>query len=137
MTIHIKATVRNSMLAAINTAANAGSSLATIEVRSGTQAANADAADAGTVLATFTCYDPAFETPASGVMDLDANADLTATAAATGTATWARMKDSDGVVVFDGSVTASGGGGDYIITSTSVVSGQTVTLTVGALTQPA
>lgn len=135
MTIHIKSTVRNAMLSALNTAANAGAAAATIEVRSGTQPANADAADVGTVLATFTCADPAFETPASGVMDLDANPDLTATAAATGTASWARMKDSDGNVVFDGSVGTSGA--DFIITSTSIVSGQTVTLTVGALTQPA
>jgi hypothetical protein len=135
MTIHIKSTVRNDMLAALNVAANAGSGAATIELRSGTQPANADAADVGTVLATFTCADPAFETPASGSMDVDANPDLTATASATGTASWARMKDSNGVVVFDGSVGTSGA--DYTITSTSIVSGQTVTLTVGALTLPA
>lgn len=135
MTIHIKSTVRNSMLSALNTAANAGSGAATIEVRSGSQPANADAADVGTVLATFTCADPGFETPASGVMDLDANPDLTTTASATGTASWARMKDSDGNVIFDGSVGTSGA--DFTITSTSVVSGQTVTLTVGALTLPA
>lgn len=135
MTIHIKATVRNDMLAAINTAANAGSGAATIELRSGTQPANADAADVGSVLATFTCADPAFETPASGVIDVDANPDLSTTASGTGTASWARMKDSNGVVVFDGSVATSGG--DYTITSVSIVSGQTVTLTVGALTLPA
>lgn len=136
MTIHIKSTVRNDMLSAINAAANAGSGAAVIELRSGSQPANADAADVGTVLATFTCdATSTFLTPASGVMDLDAAPDLTDTADATGTASWARMKDSDGNVIFDGSVATSGG--DYTITSTSVVSGQTVTLTVGALTQPA
>lgn len=136
MTIHIKSTVRNSMLSAINTAMNAGAGPGTIEIRSGSQPANADAADVGTVLVTFTCADPAFETPASGVMDLDANPDLSDSSAdATGTATWARCRDSDGNVVFDGSVGTSGT--DFIITSTSIVAGQTVTLTVGALTQPA
>ena len=87
------------------------------------------------MLAIFTCADPAFEAASAGVMDLDANPDLSTTAIASGTATWARVKDSDGTVVFDGSVGTSGT--DFIITSTTVVSGQTVTLTVGALTLPA
>lgn len=135
MTIHIKGTVRSAMLDALDVAMNAGSGAATIEIRSGTQPANADAADAGSILATFTCADPAFEAASAGVMDLDANPDLSTTASGTGTATWARCRDSDGNVVFDGSVNTSGA--DFIITSTSVVSGQTVTCTVGALTLPA
>lgn len=131
MTIRIKETVRNDMLAVINTAANAGSGAATIEIRSGSQPANADAAASGSLLATFTCADPAFETPATGSMDIDANPDLSTTASGTGTASWARVKDSNGVTVFDGSVgTVST---DFIITSTSLTTGQTVTLTTGAL----
>jgi hypothetical protein len=135
VTIHIKSTVRDAMLDALDVMANAGAGAATIEIRSGTQPANADAADVGTVLATFTCADPAFEVSASGVLDLDANPDLSTTASATNTATWARMKDSNGVVIFDGSVGTSSA--DFIITSTSIVSGQTVTLVSGALTLPA
>ena len=131
MAIRIKGTVRDSMLDVIDAAVNAGAGPGTIEIRSGTQPANADTAATGTLLAEFTLTDPAFETPASGSMDIDATPDLTTTAVATGTATWARVLDSDDNVVFDGSVGTSGT--DFIITSTSITNGQTVTLTSGAL----
>jgi hypothetical protein len=42
------------------------------------------------------------------------------------------VKDSNGVTVLDGSVGTTGT--DFIITSTSITSGQTVTLTAGTLT---
>lgn len=135
MTIRIKESIRNSRLTAISTAADAGVGPAVIEIRTGAQPANADTADSGTLLATITCADSAFETAAAGAMDLDANPDLSATAVATGTAGHARMKDSAGNVVFDGSVGTSGT--DYIITSTSITSGQTVTVLTGTLTDPA
>lgn len=136
MAIHVQSDIRNAQLDVINDAANAGAGPAVIELRDGVQPADADDADVGTVLATFTCEDPAFATPVGGVMDLDAAPDLTDTADNSGTASWARMKNSDGDVIFDGSVGLSGSGADYTITSTTVVAGQPVTLTLGALTQP-
>jgi hypothetical protein len=119
------------MLGVINTAANAGSGPATLEIRTGSKPANADASITGTVLVTFTMADPCFETPASGSMDFDANPDLTATASAGGTASYGVLKDSDGTVVLIGDVGVSGA--VFNITSTTVVDGQTVTLTLGAI----
>jgi phosphate-selective porin len=135
MAMRIKESIRNAMLSAISAAADAGAGPATIELRTGAQPANADAAATGTLLATFTCEDPAFAAPSAGVMDLDAAPDLTTTAVAGGTAGWARVKDSTGATVFDGAV-ASSGSPEFSITSTTITNGQTVTLTVGSITQP-
>lgn len=136
MTIRIAAAVRNSMLTQIATAVDAGAGAGTIKVYSGTQPANADAALSGnTLLVTFTLADPSFGTAAAGSMDLDADPDLSATAVATGTASFARVADSTGATVYDGTVGTSGT--DFVITSTSVTSGQTVNLTTGTLSLPA
>jgi hypothetical protein len=131
MALRIRASVRNTMLAAVRDAVDGGSGPGTLELRTGAQPATPETAASGTLLATFTLADPSFEAPASGSMDLDANPDLTATAAATGTAGWARVKASDGTAIFDGAVATSGT--EFTITSTSIVSGETVTVTVGAL----
>lgn len=137
MTINITAATRNAMLTAINTAANAGSGAAKLRIYDGTKAANADTAvGAQVLLAEITLADPAFETASGGAMDIDANPDVSDTSAnATGTASWARLVDSDNNAVYDGTVATSGA--DFNISSTSITSGQTVTLTSGTLTLPA
>jgi hypothetical protein len=132
MALRIRQSVRNAMLAAVRDAVDAGSGPGTIEIRTGAQPATPETAASGTLLATFVLADPSFETPSAGSMDIDANPDLTCTAANTGTAGYARVKDSTGVAIFDGSVATSGG--DFTISTTSIVSGETLTLTVGALT---
>lgn len=128
-TLSIKASIRNAMLDVLADAADAGAGAGTLEIRSGTRPANADATETGTLLVTFTLADPGFDPAASGSVAIDAAPDLTATAAASGTATWGRLKDSDGNTVCDGDVGTSGS--VFNITSTTVVSGQTVTLTSG------
>jgi hypothetical protein len=117
MTLRVAVAARNAGLDAIFDRADAGSGPGTIEVRTGSQPATADTAESGTLLVTFTLADPAFS------------------AASTGTAGWARCKDSAGNTVFDGSVGTSGT--DFIINSTSITSGQTVNLTLGSVTDPA
>jgi hypothetical protein len=132
-TVHIASAVRDSMMNALAAAIDAGSAGATLEIRSGTQPANADATATGTVLATFTFADPFNDTGSSaGVLTIDAAPDLSTTASATGTATWGRIKDSSGNTILDGTVGTSGS--TFNITSTSIVSGQTVTLTSGTFT---
>lgn len=135
MTMRIKESVRNSMLNQIKAAVDAGAGAGTIELRTGAQPANADASATGTLLATFTLTDPSFDNASAGSLALDADPDLTTTAVATGTAGWARVKDSDGNTVFDGAVATSGQ--EFTITSTSITNGQTVTLTVGAVNMAA
>jgi hypothetical protein len=135
MTLRVAVAARNAGLDAIFDRADAGSGPGTIEVRTGSQPATADTAASGTLLVTFTLADPAFSAASAGVKDLDADPDLSAAASDTGTAGWARCKDSAGNTVFDGSVGTSGT--DFIINSTSITSGQTVNLTLGSVTDPA
>jgi len=137
MTWSLSAAARNNMLDALDTTVNTGGGTATIEIRTGTKPATPETAATGTLLATFNLANPAFEAAAAGSMDIDANPVLTATAAATGTAGYARIKDRGGNGVADGTVTATGGGGDVTIASTSVVSGTTVRVTGGSLSLPA
>lgn len=135
MTVRIAVAVRNAMIDTWVDSLDGGAGAATIEIRSGTQPADADTTATGTLLATLTCADPAFDAASGGSAAIDADPDLSATASNTGTASWARVKDSDGDTIFDGSVGTSGT--DFIITSTSITSGQTVTLTSGTVSIPA
>lgn len=136
MVLQFSTAARNAQLAAIAAQVDGGSGPGYVEIRSGVRPANANTAATGTVLATITLADPAFETPTGGSMDLDADPDLVeASADATGTATWARVYDSTGAAVIDGTVATSGA--DFNITSTAITAGQTVTLTSGSLTTTA
>lgn len=135
MAIRIVSAVRSSMMNVIESALDAGVGAATLEVYTGSQPANADTAASGTLLVTLTLNDPA-GTQSGGVITIDVDPAISATAVATGTAGWARMKDSAGVTVLDGSVGTSSA--DFIIDSTSITSGQTVALVAtSTLTLPA
>lgn len=67
---------------------------------------------------------PAFGNASSGTAT--ANAITSDTAAAGGTAAKAALRDRDNNQTILGSVTAAGGGGDFIISNTSVGAGDTV-----------
>lgn len=105
-----------------------------LEMRSGAPPANCAAADSGTLLASMTLPTDWLAASASGVksksgtwQDLSANA--------TGTLGHFRIKDSGGTVCHQqGTITATGGGGDMTVDNTSVASGQPVTVTAYALT---
>lgn len=135
MTIRVATAARTAALDVIVDLADAGAGAATIKIYTGTQPATANTAASGTLLATLTCADPAFEAAAAGVVALDADPDLTTTAVAAGTAGWARVADSDGNTIFDGSVGTSAT--DFIINATAITVGQTINLTTGTLTFPA
>lgn len=106
----------------------------TIKIYSGAQPATPATAASGTLLATVILANPAFGASASGVATLSDPASVNAVA--TDTAGWARFADRDGAVVFDGHVTATGGGGVVELSSTSLVSGSPVDITGGTYTQP-
>lgn len=134
MTIRLPVLRRNAAVDAILSVLDAGG---TIDIRTGAQPATADDAASGTLLATYTLAAPAFGDAATGTATLDATPILTTTGLAAGTAGWARAKDGSGVTVMDGSVTATGGGGDFTVTTTTVSVGLTVRLTAGTVTMPA
>lgn len=111
-----------------------GAGPGTIQIRSGTRPALPTDTATGTLLATVTLANPAFGAGAAGVATIVDPAGVTA--AATGTASWFRALNSSSAAKFDGSVTATGGGGDLTLASTSVVSGTTVDITGGTITVP-
>ena len=135
MTLSLATTVRNSMCDALVDSLDLGSGAGKILIYSGTRPANPNASITGTLLATVTCADPAFGAASSGAATLADPASVTAVA--TGTATHFRAVDSDDTPKFDGSVTATGGGGDLTLGTTSITSGLAVDITGGTVTVPA
>lgn len=135
MTIRIETAVRTAMMTALETAIDGGAGPATLEVRTGAQPANANTAASGTLLVTFTMNDPAGAV-ASGVITFSVSPAIASLAVASGTAGWARLKDSTGATILDGSVGTSAT--DFIIDTTTVTSGQNIALVaVSTLTSPA
>lgn len=121
--------LRNAQLDEIT--ARAGSS-ALLRIYDGSRPATGGAAT--TLLAELTCNATFAGAAASAVLTLNAITQ-DSSANATGTATWFRIVQSGGSThVMDGSVTASGGGGDMELSSTSIVSGGTVSITSATIT---
>lgn len=91
---------------------------------------------AGSVeVATLTLGTPAFGAAAVGVAT--ANAITSDTSATGGTITKAVFKNAATAVQFTVSVTATGGGGDIELSSTTIGAGDTVSLSSYTHTQPA
>lgn len=85
-----------------------------------------------TLLGTLTCSDPA-GTISGRVLTFSAITDDSA-ADSSGAATWARMLDSDGNAVHDFTVTATGGGGDITLNTTTIVAGGPIQITSFTIT---
>jgi hypothetical protein len=112
-------------------ATNVGAA-ATIEIRSGAKPATPETAATGTLLATV-AISGSF-TSTAGVLT---SADPASVApAASGTAAHFRLKQSGGTAVLDGTVTATGGGGDMQLGSTTITTGVNVDLGVPTITIP-
>lgn len=107
---------------------------ATLKIYTGTQPA-AGAAATGTLLVTITLPADAMAAAATGVAAKSGT--WSGTAVATGTAGWFRIESSAGARWYDGAVTATAGGGEIELISTSITSGQTVTISSFSVTQPA
>jgi hypothetical protein len=131
MAVQLSIAVRNARLDAIET--NIGTS-AVLKIRSGAQPATCATADSGTVLATLSLPVDWMAAASSGSKALSGTwQDLSADA--TGTAGHFRIYDSGGTVCgIQGSITATGGGGDMTLDNTSIASGQQVTITSFTLT---
>lgn len=131
MTIQLSTTVRNARLDTIETTIGAS---AILKIRTGAQPADCAAADSGTVLATFSLPSDYMAAAASGSKAKsgtweDASAD------AAGTAAHFRLYETTGTTChLQGSVTATGGGGDLELNNTNIAAGQTVTITTFTLT---
>lgn len=135
MAIRLADDTRDPMVNACVDLIDAGAGAGTLKIRTGPQPADADDAATGTLLVTITLPDPAFGASAAGTAT--AGAITPVAAAATGTAGWFRVEDSDANTVFDGNVTATGGGGDLELNTTSLVASENVTISAFTFTVPA
>lgn len=125
MAFQFSTTSRNASLDAIETAIGAS---AVMKLRSGSVPANVGTADAGTVIATINLPSDWMSAAAAGSKAAlgswqDASAD------ATGTIGHFRVYASDGTTAhIQGTVTATGGGGDMTVDNINVNSAQQVTI---------
>ena len=133
MALQFSTTVRNAILDVIESTIG---TTAVLKIRSGTAPANVAAADSGTVLATLTLPSDWMAGASSGSKAKSGTWQDTS-ADATGTAAHFRLYASDGTTChMQGTVTATGGGGDMTVDSTSFTSGQSFTITTFTLTAP-
>lgn len=131
MALQLSTAVRNARLDAIETAIGAS---AVLKIRSGAAPGTVAGADSGTVLATINLPADWMAAAASGSKSMsgtwqDAAAD------AAGTAGHFRIYASDGTTAhLQGSITATGGGGDMTLDNVSIASGQQINITSFTLT---
>lgn len=132
--IRLSTPAANAALNSLATLMDAGSGAATMDLYANTIPTNGDTAvGSQTKLGTVTFSNPCVAAPAaSRVLTFDT---ITgdSSADASGTATWGRVKDSDGNLCFDGTVTATGGGGVITLNTTTIVAGGPITVTSGAI----
>lgn len=131
MAFQFSVDARNAAIDAIETTIGAAPIL---EIRSGAAPANCGAADSGTLLASMTLPSD-FLAAASGGSKALLGTWEDASANATGTAGHFRIKNAGGSVCHvQGSITATGGGGDMTLDNTSIASGQSVSITSFTIT---
>lgn len=126
MAVQLSVAVRNARLDAIET--QIGTS-AVLKIRTGSAPANCATADSGSVLATLNLPSDYLAGASSGSKAKSGTWEDTS-ADATGTAAHWRLYASDGTTCgAQGTVTATGGGGDLTVDNTSFASGQAFTIT--------
>lgn len=131
MAIQLGTTLRNNMIGQYEPTVGTTPKL---QIRTGAQPANCAAADSGTLLFELTLPSDWMTAASSGSISL--NGSWTGTGAAAGTAAHYRLKDSTGATCHEqGSVTATGGGGDLTLDNTSIAVSQAVSVTSWTRTQ--
>lgn len=132
MAFQFSAAVRNAALDAIETTAGTAP---TLTIRTGTVPANCAAARSGTVLATMVLPSN-WLADASGGSKAIAGTWQDTAADATGTAGHFSI-DQGATCHIQGTVTATGGGGDMTLDNVSIAVGQQVTITAFTISIPA
>lgn len=133
MAFQLSVAVRNALLDTLES--TVGTS-AVLKIRTGAQPADCATADSGTVLATLNLPSDWMAT-ASGGTKAKSGTWSDTSADATGTAAHFRIYESTATTChWQGSVTATGGGGQLELDTTSISAGETVTITSLTLTAP-
>ena len=124
MAVQLFVAARNARLDAIETTVGASAKL---QIRSGAQPATAATAASGTLLCEIAL--PSDYMAAASAGSKAKSGTWSGTGAAAGTAGHFRVVDTAGTTChIQGSITATGGGGDMTLDNTSIASGQTVTV---------
>lgn len=132
-TLQLSVAARNAMLDAIETT---GGTSVILTIRTGAPPANCATANSGTVLATINCPSDWMGAASAGVKSKSGTWQDTS-ADASGTAAHFRIHDSGGTnCLIQGTVTATGGGGDMTVDNTSFAAAQNFTVTAFDLTGP-
>lgn len=133
MALQLSVAVRNALLDAIES--TIGTS-AVLKIRTSAPPASCATADAGTVLASLTLPSDWMAAASSGSKAKSGTWEDTSADSA-GTAAHYRLYASDGTTCHaQGTVTATGGGGDMTVDNTSFAAGQSFTVTSFTLTAP-
>lgn len=124
MALQLSISARNARLDAFETTVGVSAKL---QLRSGAPPADCAAADTGTLLAELTLPSDYMANAASGSKAKAGT--WSGTGAAAGTVGHFRMKDSAGTTThLQGTVTATGGGGDMTMDNTSIAVSQAITV---------
>ena len=127
MTIQLSVAVRNAMLDAIETAIG---TTAVIKLKTGAQPASCAAADSGTVVASYTLASDWMSAASSGSKAFTATPLDDPSADNPGTLAHYRVYASDGTTChMQGSISATGGGGDMTVDNVVVAAAQDVKIT--------
>jgi hypothetical protein len=133
MTMQLSVATRNAMLDAIETAIGPSPKL---RLRSGAAPANVAAASSGTVIAEMDLPADFMAAAAAGAKSMSGTWQ-DASANATGAVGHFEIVSSDGATRhMQGTVTATGGGGDMTLDNVNVNAGQSVSITSFTLTAP-
>lgn len=133
MALQLSVAVRNARLDAIETTIGAS---AILKIRTGAAPADCAAADSGTVLATLSLPSD-WMAAASSASKAKSGTWQDLLADATGTAGHFRIYASDGTTCgMQGTITATGGGGDMTLDNTSIATNQPVTVSSFTITDP-
>ena len=131
MTLQYSVAVRNARLDAVETAIGTS---AIMKIRTGAPPANCAAGDSGTVLATLNLPSD-WMAAASGGSKAMSDTWSDSSADNTGTAGHFRIYANDGTTCgIQGTVTATGGGGDMTVDNTNFAAGQSFSVTGFTLT---
>lgn len=136
MAINLSTATQNAIANAVVALMDADVGAASIQLRTGASP-GANNAATGTLLATLAFNDPSFAAAVLGVATMDNTPVLSTTGVAAGTAGYFRITDNSGDVIFDGTITVTGGGGDLEMNTTTISVGLTVEITAGTITEPA
>jgi hypothetical protein len=133
MALQFSASVRNAMLDTIESTI---STSAVLKIRTGAAPATVATADSGTVLATLTLPSDWMAAASTGTKAKSGTWEDTS-ADASGTAAHFRIYASDGTTAhIQGTVTATGGGGDLTVDNVVFAAAQAFTISTFTLTAP-